>query len=228
MLAASVGAALAWTGWQVLLTGTFATFALAAVYGGAAAGFASGHPHQPPATRAIHPCWHSCGHRSVTTISKPFLKSCAHDARRPPLRARFHALPSRRLPRRSHDQRAVRRRPHLRPHAAGNLASDGCRGLRKRYGSGSRCRFLGHLLQAGRWYERDGVRGPHEDDGMPGSGDRDPEYAPLLRDAPGLPATDSPLAYQDGLRVQSHRLNDPQLCSAHGNTPGYECCHRCP
>jgi leader peptidase (prepilin peptidase) / N-methyltransferase len=34
-LAASVGAALAWTGWQALLTGTFATFALAAVYGGA-------------------------------------------------------------------------------------------------------------------------------------------------------------------------------------------------
>jgi len=34
-LAASVGAALAWTSWQALLTGTFAGFALAAVYGGA-------------------------------------------------------------------------------------------------------------------------------------------------------------------------------------------------
>ena len=33
-LAASVGAALAWTGWQALLTGTFIGFALAAVYGG--------------------------------------------------------------------------------------------------------------------------------------------------------------------------------------------------
>jgi leader peptidase (prepilin peptidase) / N-methyltransferase len=34
-LAASVGAVLAWIGWQALLTGTFAAFALAAVYGGA-------------------------------------------------------------------------------------------------------------------------------------------------------------------------------------------------
>jgi leader peptidase (prepilin peptidase) / N-methyltransferase len=33
-LAASVGAVLAWTSWQALLTGTFAAFALAAVYGG--------------------------------------------------------------------------------------------------------------------------------------------------------------------------------------------------
>ena len=33
-LAASVGAALGWTGWQALLTGTFAAFALAAIYGG--------------------------------------------------------------------------------------------------------------------------------------------------------------------------------------------------
>jgi leader peptidase (prepilin peptidase)/N-methyltransferase len=33
-LAASVGTALAWTGWQALLTGTFTAFALAAVYGG--------------------------------------------------------------------------------------------------------------------------------------------------------------------------------------------------
>ncbi|HUY48171.1 MAG TPA: A24 family peptidase [Streptosporangiaceae bacterium] len=33
-LAAGVGAALGWTGWQALLTGTFAAFALAAVYGG--------------------------------------------------------------------------------------------------------------------------------------------------------------------------------------------------
>jgi leader peptidase (prepilin peptidase) / N-methyltransferase len=33
-LAASVGAALAWTGWQALLTGTFVAFALAAVYSG--------------------------------------------------------------------------------------------------------------------------------------------------------------------------------------------------
>ena len=33
-LAASVGAALGWTSWQALLTGTFAAFALAAVYGG--------------------------------------------------------------------------------------------------------------------------------------------------------------------------------------------------
>jgi leader peptidase (prepilin peptidase)/N-methyltransferase len=33
-LAASVGAALGWTGWQALLTGTFAAFTLAAVYGG--------------------------------------------------------------------------------------------------------------------------------------------------------------------------------------------------
>lgn len=33
-LAASVGAALAWTSWQALLTGTFTAFALAAVYGG--------------------------------------------------------------------------------------------------------------------------------------------------------------------------------------------------
>jgi leader peptidase (prepilin peptidase) / N-methyltransferase len=34
-LAASVGAVLAWIGWQALLTGTFAAFALAAVYAGA-------------------------------------------------------------------------------------------------------------------------------------------------------------------------------------------------
>ncbi len=34
-LAASVGAALGWISWQSLLTGTFAAFALAAVYGGA-------------------------------------------------------------------------------------------------------------------------------------------------------------------------------------------------
>jgi leader peptidase (prepilin peptidase)/N-methyltransferase len=34
-LAASVGAALGWISWQALLTGTFAAFALAAVYGGA-------------------------------------------------------------------------------------------------------------------------------------------------------------------------------------------------
>ncbi len=33
-LAAGVGAVLAWIGWQALLTGTFAAFALAAVYGG--------------------------------------------------------------------------------------------------------------------------------------------------------------------------------------------------
>jgi leader peptidase (prepilin peptidase)/N-methyltransferase len=33
-LAASVGAALAWISWQALLTGTFAAFALAGVYGG--------------------------------------------------------------------------------------------------------------------------------------------------------------------------------------------------
>ena len=33
-LAASVGAALGWISWQALLTGTFAAFALAAVYGG--------------------------------------------------------------------------------------------------------------------------------------------------------------------------------------------------
>ncbi len=32
-LAASVGAALAWTSWQALITGTFAAFALAAIYG---------------------------------------------------------------------------------------------------------------------------------------------------------------------------------------------------
>jgi leader peptidase (prepilin peptidase)/N-methyltransferase len=34
-LAASVGAALGWISWQALLSGTFATFALAGVYGGA-------------------------------------------------------------------------------------------------------------------------------------------------------------------------------------------------
>ena len=34
-LAASVGAALGWVSWQALLSGTFAAFALAAVYGGA-------------------------------------------------------------------------------------------------------------------------------------------------------------------------------------------------
>jgi leader peptidase (prepilin peptidase) / N-methyltransferase len=34
-IAASIGAAPGWTGWQALLTGTFATFALAAVYGAA-------------------------------------------------------------------------------------------------------------------------------------------------------------------------------------------------
>ncbi len=34
-LAASVGAALGWISWQALLSGTFAAFALAAVYGGA-------------------------------------------------------------------------------------------------------------------------------------------------------------------------------------------------
>ena len=33
-VAASVGAALGWISWQALLTGTFAAFALAAVYGG--------------------------------------------------------------------------------------------------------------------------------------------------------------------------------------------------
>jgi len=33
-LAASGGAALAWTSWRALLTGTFTAFALAAVYGG--------------------------------------------------------------------------------------------------------------------------------------------------------------------------------------------------
>jgi leader peptidase (prepilin peptidase)/N-methyltransferase len=34
-LAASVGAVLAWISWQALLTGSFAAFAQAAVYGGA-------------------------------------------------------------------------------------------------------------------------------------------------------------------------------------------------
>jgi hypothetical protein len=33
-LAASIGLVLGWTSWQALLTGTFAGFALAAVYGG--------------------------------------------------------------------------------------------------------------------------------------------------------------------------------------------------
>lgn len=33
-LAASVGAVLAWAGWRALITGTFAAFALAAIYGG--------------------------------------------------------------------------------------------------------------------------------------------------------------------------------------------------
>jgi leader peptidase (prepilin peptidase) / N-methyltransferase len=33
-IAASVGLILGWTSWQALLTGTFAGFALAAVYGG--------------------------------------------------------------------------------------------------------------------------------------------------------------------------------------------------
>ena len=51
-LAASVGAALALISWQALITGTFATFALAAVYGGTLLAL---HRQPAPVTGAIHP-----------------------------------------------------------------------------------------------------------------------------------------------------------------------------
>jgi len=40
-----------------------------------------------------------------------------------------------------------------------------------------------HLPRADWRYGRDGVWGPHEEDGVPGSGDRDTEYAPVPDDA---------------------------------------------
>jgi leader peptidase (prepilin peptidase) / N-methyltransferase len=67
-LAASVGAVLAWTSWQALLTGTFTAFALAAVYGGVQlARHQALRDTQLP--RALHPHRRARGHRAVTVVA---------------------------------------------------------------------------------------------------------------------------------------------------------------
>jgi leader peptidase (prepilin peptidase)/N-methyltransferase len=67
-IAASIGLMLGWAGWQALVIGTFAGFAMAAVYGGVLLAVHRATPDQPAAARAFYPSWRTRGYRHLTTV----------------------------------------------------------------------------------------------------------------------------------------------------------------